>query len=407
VGYLKRENCIMITSLLLAVLSPYTALLPAAYMTYKVLLGKVTIYKNPWNIGLLLLFGWSLISGIINQSLISTVLSLAFLMYFCLSVFLQNYFYNESQIEKLYKYLVYFSIFPALLGIIEKIVFMNFDVAWWKTILGISNLSNINHRIYSTFGNPNVAGTWFATMILVCVYFATKTSKKEKLFYQVSMVLFAFTLFLTGSRGAEIGLLVGLVAYYSIQKNKKYMWYPIALFGILALISFIPSDILNINDIMGHEINSSFQSRDAIWDGCIKMFKLKPLAGWGLMGIYNQGLNYILYDTKIFHGHNIWITLLTTLGIVGLSIYLYMKFNLYMNIKTLYNQNCRLVPLLTGIQALVLGHGLVDFTIMTPQAGLLFISCSALISSLAMQVKTSEVKTTIPVVQYNPLSKIS
>lgn len=196
----------MITSLLLAVLSPYTALLPAAYMTYKVLLGKVTIYKNPWNIGLLLLFGWSLISGIINQSLISTVLSLAFLMYFCLSVFLQNYFYNESQIEKLYKYLVYFSIFPALLGIIEKIVFMNFDVAWWKTILGISNLSNINHRIYSTFGNPNVAGTWFATMILVCVYFATKTSKKEKLFYQVSMVLFAFTLFLTGSRGAEIGL---------------------------------------------------------------------------------------------------------------------------------------------------------------------------------------------------------
>ena len=46
-------------------------------MTYKVLFGKVSIYKNHWNIGLCILFMWSLIVGAINYSIMSIVASFA------------------------------------------------------------------------------------------------------------------------------------------------------------------------------------------------------------------------------------------------------------------------------------------------------------------------------------------
>jgi putative inorganic carbon (HCO3(-)) transporter len=134
---------------------------------------------------------------------------------------------------------------------------------------------------------------------------------------------------------------------------------------------------------MYREISSSFSNRYAIWEGCLKMIKIKPIAGWGLMGIYNNCAKYIVSDMRVFHGHNIWVSITTTLGSIGLIIYLYMKYYLFKGIKLLYTNNCRLVPLLASIQALVLGQGLVDFTIMTPQAGLLFITSSALIFSLA------------------------
>ena len=44
-----------------------------------------------------------------------------------------------------------------------------------------------------------------------------------------------------------------------------------------------------------------------------------------------------------------------------------------------------MVPMLAGIQAVIIGHGLVDFTMIVPQIGLLFIASAALISALVKQ----------------------
>lgn len=396
----------MIVSILLTVISPYTALLPAIYMTYKVLLGKTIIHKNPWNVGLFLLFLWSLLAGILNHSFVSSILSIVILIYFCLSVYLQNYITEEDQIEIICKYLVYFSIFAALFGIIEKIAFSFFNVPLWKYLLGPGTTSNANHRIYSTFGNPNVTGNWFAIMILIGIYLSSNPNKNTKLFYQLSIVLFILVLFLTGSRGANIGLLTGLFTYFCLKKNKENKVYIMLLFLIIAIVAFVPPEILNLNYLISHDINSSFSSRYKIWYGCIKMFKLKPFTGWGLSGIYNDGLTYINFHSRVFHAQNLWISILTTLGIVGLSIYFYMKFYLYAGLKMLSKQNCRLVPLLAGIEGLIVGHGIVDFTIMTPQSGILFITCSALISSLIMKYNRTKVPNPTFLNRRKKLSKI-
>lgn len=76
---------------------------------------------------------------------------------------------------------------------------------------------------------------------------------------------------------------------------------------------------------------------------------------------------------------------MTSLGTVGLLIYVYMKINLFRDLQMLYSQKCRMVPMLAGIQTVIIGHGFVDFTMIAPQTGLLFIASSALINALAKQ----------------------
>jgi len=392
---------------LLTVISPYTTIIPAIYMTYRVLFRKVNIYKNHWNIGLCLLFIWSLVVGIINYSFTSIAASFVILMYLCISIFLQDYCENENKVEEICKILVRFSLFSAIFGIVEKTIYVCFHYNIWAGFLKFTSQPIFNDRIYSTFGNPNVAGNWFAIMILVGLYFCSTTSKTTKLFYQISTLLFVIALYLTGSRGAFIGLLFGLFTFYLLKGSKKDMWLFITIFVLTCAVTFMPSEILQ--NVIGHDFDGSFSSRLGIWNGCLEMIKIKPLMGWGLMGISEHGAKFLksYYYATIFHGHNIWITFMTTLGAVGISIYAYIKINLFRNLKVLYKQDCKMVPMLAGIQAVIIGHGLVDFTLIAPQAAFLFIGCCAIINALAKKQNSSLLNGSVNVCKHKQISKVS
>ncbi|MCB2293826.1 O-antigen ligase family protein [Clostridium algoriphilum] len=392
---------------LLTIISPYMTIIPVIYMTYVVMFKKVNIYKNHWNIGLCLLFIWSLMVGIINYSVTSIITSFIIFMYLCVGIFIQDYCQNENKVKKLYRYLVCFSLFSAVFGIVEKIIYVCFDFNIWAGFLKFTSQPIFNDRIYSTFGNPNVAGNWFSIMTLVGLYFCSTTTKNTKLFYQTSTLLFVIALYLTGSRGAFIGLLFGVFIFYLLKRNKKDLWLFITIFVLTAAITFMPSQILH--NITGHDFDGSFDSRFGIWSGCLKMIKIKPLTGWGLMGISEYGAKFLgsYYYATIYHGHNIWITFMTTLGVVGISIYLYLKVNLYRNLKVLYTQNNKMVPMLAGVQAVIIGHGLVDFTMIAPQAALLFIGCSAIINALAREQNTSLLNGCKSILVRNKKSKVN
>ncbi|SKA99650.1 O-antigen ligase [Caloramator quimbayensis] len=391
----------MFASLLLIVISPYTAFIPVIYISYLMIKGKYTLKRNPWNGGLLVLFVWSFIVGIINKSLLSSLLSLAFLLYFCLSVFIENQYNSEYKIEGLLKLLLKISVFSAVLGILEKISFAFWSNPLWAKLIMCPPWATKNHRVYSTFGNPNVAGAWFSCMILLCIYFLNKSGKKRNYLYYIALSLFITALILTGSRGAAIGLLSGVFVYFSLNKNKQSFRFLLLASLIIGIIMYAPSIVPSLKNIFGHELDNSIDSRQAIWDGCYKMFQLKPLTGWGLLGVYDYGTYFINYHLREVHAHNIWITIATTLGIVGLTVFIYMKMYIFEGIRLLYNENCKLVSLLSAIQAAILVHGIVDFTIMAPQMGIMFIISSSMISSLSMQYSDATVNNPVPA--YNSL----
>lgn len=387
-----------VLNMFLTVFSPYTTVLALLIISFRVLKNQDLLYKNPWNTGLLLLFVWSLFVGIINGEPLSSTASLGLLIYFLFSVYLQNNYSEESKIEILFKKLVMFSIGSSLIGFAEKITATYCSTIWWGSIFGIPTqiASKEAYRIYSTFGNPNVAGTWFAFVILICLYFYDHSEKLQRFYYGAACAIFTFSLFLTGSRGAAIGLIMGLVVYGLLKKEKKRMGLLTAVFLFVAVSMCIYPTLFpmepSYSTALTHEVSDSASSRQLLWQSGLNMFSVKPLTGWGLLGVYFADPKLYLYHTREVHAHNIWITIAATLGIVGLAIYGYMRYSLYKTFKVLWDSKCRLVPLLLAIQALVIGHGIVDFTIMTPQGGFIFFGCSALVYGLAMQYSGSNTR---------------
>ncbi|MCY6484733.1 O-antigen ligase family protein [Clostridium aestuarii] len=372
-------------SILLIVFSPYLAFLPMISIGFKAVHKNNLILRNIWNIGLFFLFIWSFLVGIINTNKISVIASLAILFYFFFSVYLQNYYNTVQQIEQLFKKIMLISVGSGIIGFIERFKGIQYKYAWWKCLIGIYPPVSFSesYRISGTFGNPNIAGTWYAVMVLMCFYFYKKSLKIEKIFYIVLAALFISVLFMTESRGAIIGLILGMITYAYFREDKKKMIFLILFFTLGVILMFIFPHYFP----RGEGVFTSIEDRKAIWRNCLNMFKFKPVTGWGLMGIYFADKS-IYHYIRVVHGHNILITIATTLGAVGASIFVCMKLYLFKEIWFLNKQHCPLSPLLAGIEAIILGQGLVDFTIMSPQAGIIFFGCSAIINGLAFQYKS-------------------
>ena len=196
------------------------------------------------------------------------------------------------------------------------------------------------HRVFSFFGNPNMAGAWFGNIILMIFYLkCIEKGKKDYIIYNLSIVLVIIALLLTESTGAFIALVVSIFIYY-ILKEKKDIRGLIAIsitVGISSILFFIIQNKVANTTPIG-ELVTSFNSRYRIWIGAINMVFKKPITGWGMLGMMQHGSNFVYSDdpnlhnqiiTFLIHPHNLWLTFLVTLGIVGLTIYLYIKFNLY------------------------------------------------------------------------------
>lgn len=357
--------------ILLTVLSPFTAFIPAVVMLYIAHKNKLLIYLNPLNIGIALIFFSASLSGLFNKDRLSILLSFGLLLYLGLSVYIQNHYTEETKIEKLLHQIMMLSLIAVFIGLLEKLSSFYWDMRWVSNLFWSPTYipSQTAYRIYSTFGNPNVAADWFACMFLISIYFIQKSHNKLRLLYVLSAFLFVFSMMLTGSRGAMLGLEIAILTYAVFTKSKKARIILITTFCLVIVVALtLP--------VMNHSVNS----RTALWQQCLILSNQKPLLGWGLLGIYRQ-LGEI-------HGHNIWITLLTTLGFTGLCIYLSIKLYLFKSLMDLFSQGCTLVPLLASIQVFILGHGLVDFTLLLPQVGMLFFLTAALISGLDRRYNT-------------------
>lgn len=360
----------MIYFIIMIVFSPFTAVIPAIYAANLIFKKKLKIEKNYWNIGLFLLFIYSVFSGIVNRNLLSILSSSILFLYFSLNVFFQNYFVKLSRINVVIKYVVYLSVIAAIGGIIEKIIFI---------FIGIPH-----HRVFSSFGNPNMAGAWFGNIILMIFYLkCINKRKKDSIMYNFSIILIIVALLLTESTGAFIAL-VGSIFIYYILKEKKDIRGLIAIcitVGVSSMFLFIIQNKIANTTPIG-ELIISFNSRYRIWIGAISMILKKPITGWGMLGMMQQGSNFVYSDDPslhnkiinfLIHPHNLWLTFLVALGVVGLLIYLYIKFNLYKDMVSLYKQRNKMLPLIASINTMIIIQGIVDCTLYAPQLAIIFI----------------------------------
>lgn len=366
---------------LFIVFSPFLVFIPQIIALYRLIRNRSLNLGNSWTAGTLLLFFWSLVVGLINTQFYSFVTGFVFLGFYAMNLYLHQNYPKEKQIENLLYYIFSLTLISALFGLLENIGLINHNPAWWKYCFGLTpvvfNDENI-FRITGTFGNSNLAATWYAVMILVGLYFYEKSWGRQRNILFFGIILLIIVLVMTGSRGAIIGLLVGLVVY-DFAAARTFQFIVRILFFMLALTVFFGySQWFPRGDLL----SSTIDLRWAIWENCLNMFLMKPVTGWGIMGIYYADNNVYQY-LHVLHAHNMLISWGVMLGVVGLLILFWMVGCLIVQLWQLFKEKCPLLPLLVGVQAVFWGHGVFDFTIMSPQIGLLFFTFSSFIATLA------------------------
>lgn len=351
--------------IVLSLASPYTVALIIPLMMWFAFKNKYRVYMTPYNLCILGLFIWAGISGIRNRSWFSLFASGGFFVYFFVNVFFQNYFEEPEKMTQFLKKLHKYALITAFFGIAEKAVSLFVDMTWVSRLFWSPTYipSKTMYRIYSTFGNPNVAGDWFALLTLISVYYLERASNAKKSFYLFSTFLFSAAMLFTGSKGSIMGFAAGLVVLALFSEKKKTKWVVgFMIISVFALSMFMP------------ELNRPSNYRNALWLKSLMLYKHHPLYGVGMLGIFER--------TGEIHSHNIWISVLSMLGIVGFGLYLGMKLYIVNALIKLREVKNAFMPLMAGIQALISAHGLVDFTVMSPQGGILFFGAAGLVCAL-------------------------
>ncbi|PIR70229.1 MAG: hypothetical protein COU46_02540, partial [Candidatus Niyogibacteria bacterium CG10_big_fil_rev_8_21_14_0_10_42_19] len=197
-------------------------------------------------------------------------------------------------------------------------------------------------RIISTLGNPLYVAAYLSFHIFLTIYlwFNTKTPVIKWIFGGV-FVFETIIFFLTGSRGAFLGIIAGFGLVLLLSAiNIKDLKYRVALSGGLVFVAMIPFLLIgarNLSFVRNNNVLTRFagisladntvQARFTIWKMALTSFKERPVFGWG------PG-NFIIpyaknYDIKMFGNepwfdrtHNMPLEWLTSGGLTVFLAYL-------------------------------------------------------------------------------------
>ena len=177
-------------------------------------------------------------------------------------------------------------------------------------------------RLYSTFENANVYGTYLLLAIplsAACIIYAKKWFFKLCALGLTGLLL--VNLLATYSRGCYVSLAIGALVFVLLINKKLIVLFVPAL---LALPLLLPATVVNRLVSIGNFEDTSTAFRLNIWRGTLRM-----LGDFWPMGV-GQGEDafnrvYTYYSLgAIFtpHSHNLYMQIMAGMGIIGLLIFI-------------------------------------------------------------------------------------
>ncbi len=193
-------------------------------------------------------------------------------------------------------------------------------------------------RLAGTFGNPAFLATYFLVLAFVQVFLAFAPEGKEKRALWFSGAGFGLVLvFLSGTRGAYVGLLAGIVASFILLAFSSKAYRKSAFIGIAGIAVLVLSVVLlkpvweRVSPFFASRVYSIWEipkPRLIVWQIGINAFKERPILGWGMENFIYAFDKYFIpdlhtYELSLFdRPHNKIIDLATSQGILGLVAYL-------------------------------------------------------------------------------------
>ncbi len=316
-----------------------------------------------------------------------------FAFYFALCQFLKN---NKKYIMLLIFFIAILIGAESIIGIAQNITGVEVSSTWQDT--SYVSPEHILSRVYGTLKpfNPNLYAAYLlvglpALFAIFGIYLNKKNYKLAfcSLFFSAICIL---TIFLTGCRGAYLGLFVVfftifLVSFYvvffelnnvKIKKYWKYITTMCVSFGtaFLLLNQSILKRILSIF-IMRNDSSTSFRMN--VYNSAIQMFQDNFLYG---IGVGNKVFReiYGLYMVSGFDAlscYCIFLEIAVESGILALIAFIAFLFNIinvaYNKFKTLTDINYRILILCCVLSIIAMSvHGLFDTVFYRPQIQYIF-----------------------------------
>lgn len=200
--------------------------------------------------------------------------------------------------------------------------------------------------------------------------------KRPNYLILIALIIMLGTIYLTGSRGTMVGLLLALIfSFYAFYKDKvsaenlKKLKIGFILSSIIAIVVI---GILFAPDITDHSRKATSSNiRSDIWKTTAEIIKLNPIVGVGLSNYQNyfseltEGrVNYPEYiSPQALSAHNLYLNLWATCGLIGL-----VAFMIFILKSGFWRKDQAVAVALVAI----LAYGLVDTPIFRNDLALIF-----------------------------------
>jgi len=229
----------------------------------------------------------------------------------------------------------------------------------WFTLFGVSIVASVlvaiygllefagvvqalgdGKRIISTLGNPLYVAAYLSFHIFLSAFLWQQAKSQAIRWLLAGVFLFELAVFfLTGARGAFIGVLVGagiiMVSFIFSMENVKKKILLGALVVLLLTVPFLlnfakDTPIVKKYDALSRFSNitlSAGEARITLWGIAFEAFKERPIFGWGIENFNSAFAKH--YNPKMFgqepwfdRTHNTPIDWLVSGGLLGLLLYM-------------------------------------------------------------------------------------
>lgn len=211
------------------------------------------------------------------------------------------------------------ALFVSAYGIFQNFTMDQTTQSWVDTQM----FEDIKIRVYASFDNPNVLGQYFILVIpIIFALFAGEKYLPRKICWAFVGAASFLCLIYTWSRGAWVGVMLGIVVFLLLSDRR---WIMLCILGLFALPFVLPPSILNRILSLGNTGDSSTAYRVSVWIASARMaadFWMSGV-GYGSDAFAAAYANYALNGAGYaLHSHNFYIQLVTDVGIGGLVCYL-------------------------------------------------------------------------------------
>lgn len=238
-----------------------------------------------------------------------------------------------------------FFVVSLIVGLV--VIFYGF-LQWFGIDFPFMPIGSDSFRPGSFIGNPAFLAAYLILLIAVSGVVKSSIDKRHKILAYLTAVSGLILIFLTRTRGAVIGIFIGLLvllicgifsANKKIKKAAVVLLFALLALGIIFGFTYknqfwqsVPGfdRISESISIVSYTKDASIQTRLIAWKASLEAFKEKPVFGWGLedyLTAYSKHYDpkYAVFgETWLDRAHNKFIDILVMQGLFGITAYLAM-----------------------------------------------------------------------------------